>query len=136
MSTDETLRREAFDVAALPEGWDLADELQRVNREYGATGAPCWFLYSGSEFPGLTVGLRGAVGAVQWVARDAVLVPANGSGSRVDYFAGGVHHETFPPGAELPVAEALTAVVEYVRTGQRPRCIEWVPLREDTHVPR
>lgn len=128
MSTHETLRREAFDVAELPSDFDLAGALQKVNDQYGPTGAPCWFLYSGTEFPGLTVGVRGTVAAVQWVSRDEVLVPASGSGERGTYFAGGRHEETFPPGSEVPVADALAAVAEYVRTAQRPTCIEWANL--------
>lgn len=127
MTTVETvLSREGFDVAELSGDFDLVAELRRVNEQHGRQGAPCWFLYHREEFPGLTVGVHGDRGALYWDDLDTPATPVHGTNAEhVDYFTGGVHHYTFPPSAELPLEHVLAAVTEFVRTGQRPTCVEW-----------
>lgn len=131
LATETLVSREAFDLADLPDDVDLVAELRRVNEKYGHEGAPCWFLFNRDEFLGLTVGLHGDRGALLWDDGTTPMVPAQGTKVEpVDYFTGGVHHFTFPAGAELPLEPVLNAVGEYIRTAKQPMCVEWV-----THQP-
>lgn len=46
---------------------------------------------------------------------------------RVTYYTVHLHDNSMPPHAELPLATVLAAAKEYVRTGRRPTCVEWMP---------
>lgn len=55
-------------------------------------------------------------------------VPANGVNPEwVTYYTVHLHDNSMPPRAELPLADVLAAVEEYVRTGRRPMCVDWTP---------
>ena len=77
------------------------------------------------EAPCLVVGVRGERGALEWID-DERLVPANGMKLEwATYYTVHLHDNSMPPHAELPLATVLAAAEEYVRTGQRPTCVEW-----------
>ncbi|GAA0589248.1 hypothetical protein GCM10010174_00100 [Kutzneria viridogrisea] len=74
---------------------------------------------------GVPVGvLRVADADGLWVSRN----PAGDQGGKppVAYHYMGVGEE-FPPDAELPLDEVRAAVLEYVRIGVRPTCVQWQP---------
>lgn len=82
----------------------------------------------------LTVGIDGNKGVLRYAGEDG---PPAGCFSKsatlsnpepvVYYFV--TADSEFPPHAELPVTELEAAVVDYLTTGQRPRCIEWQTVR-------
>ncbi|MBB5153507.1 hypothetical protein BJ970_001041 [Saccharopolyspora phatthalungensis] len=82
----------------------------------------------GDDTPTLMFGVRCETGALMWFDATSALVPAHGTNhDHVDYFLAGAHLMVMPPGAELPIAQAHEAQREFVRTGQRPTCVDWVP---------
>ena len=65
------------------------------------------------------------MGALEWID-DERLVPANDmNAERATYYTVHLHDNSMPLRAELPLATVLAAAEEYVRTGQRPTCVEW-----------
>ncbi|MGI8312618.1 Imm1 family immunity protein [Saccharopolyspora hattusasensis] len=55
---------------------------------------------------------------------------ANGTNTEpVDYWLGGLHHTPMDAHTEVPIELVLRAIAEYVRTGERPTCVEWIPAR-------
>ncbi|MGW5053221.1 Imm1 family immunity protein [Actinokineospora sp. NPDC004072] len=46
----------------------------------------------------------------------------------VDLIFNGSTGATFPRSAAIPIAAARTALIEWLDTGTRPECIQWVPL--------
>lgn len=76
--------------------------------------------------PSRALGVRGDVGALMWFTATHEFVPATGSNvDTTDYFVADGHHFGMPPGAELPIEQVRAALREYVRTGERPACVEW-----------
>lgn len=117
----------AFNITALPADLDLVRIMRDEIVQHPDT-APCWMISHGDRFPMLAVGLRGEVGALMWDLGTSALVPVEGRNTTdADYFLGNRDHSPFPPGTELPAEQVLAAVDEYVRTRQRPTCVEWQP---------
>lgn len=78
------------------------------------------------DVPSLAVGMRRDRGALLWCEQDDKFVPVTGTNSgHADYFTWDSHHFCFSPGGEEPIDVVHEAVREYVRTTQRPTCVEW-----------
>lgn len=118
-----------FEIAAIRHPGDLTTVLTTVNDQRGSSSGRVWFLVSESdvEAPFLVVGVRGEVGALEWIDNER-FVPANGVNPEwTTYYTVYLHDNSMPPHAELPLAEVLAAAEEYVRTGRRPTCVDWTP---------
>lgn len=64
---------------------------------------------------------------ITWWGGSGTYGPADGANKDpVDYWLGG-HHSQLGTGLELPADRALAGLREFLVTGQRPTCIEWVP---------
>lgn len=113
-------------VRTLPEGTDLLSLLRDAATTSEADWGTSWILATtDASTPQLMVGVRGDVGALVWY-QPAEIVPAHGlNADPVDYSLADQHHTPIPPGGELPVDRVFAAVDEFVRTGQRPTCVEW-----------
>jgi len=124
-----SMKADVLDVRLFAPG-QLVDLIKSVNTEHEGPAGTVWFLRHGSnpDTPGLTAGVRGDVGALDWFGETATEVPVDGRNSDdVDYFTPSGHHNAMPPGSELPVERVLEAVAEFVRTGVRPASIDWRP---------
>lgn len=76
--------------------------------------------------PVLRAGLNEDRGALTWWDGRTAYHPAHGSNTEdVDYWVAG-HHTPFPSGVEVPAPDVMAAVREFLTTGQRPTCVEWV----------
>ncbi|SDL21558.1 Immunity protein Imm1 [Lentzea albidocapillata subsp. violacea] len=87
-----------------------------------------WFFQNSPDeaVPSLVVGMRRDRGALMWCEQDEGFVPVAGANlDHADYFTWDSHHFCFPPGSEVQINLVHEAVQEYVRTGQRPACVEW-----------
>lgn len=123
------LARDEIEIAALRQPGDLTRVLTSVNDQRGSSSGRVWFLVTEPdvEAPCLVVGVRGELGALEWIG-DERFVPANGVNSEwATYYTVHLHDNSMPPRAELPLATVFAAAEEYVRTGQRPTCVEWIP---------
>jgi immunity protein Imm1 of predicted polymorphic toxin system len=121
--------RDEIEIAAIRHPGDLTTVLTTVNDQRGSSSGRVWFLISEPdvEAPCLVVGVRGEVGAREWID-DERFVPANGVNPEwTTYYTVHLHDNSMPPHAELPLAEVLVAAEEYVRTGRRPTCVDWTP---------
>ncbi len=121
--------RDEIEIAAIQQPGDLTTALTTVNDQRGSSSGRVWFLITEPdiEAPYLVVGVRGEVGALEWID-DERFVPANGMNNEWGtYYTVHLHDNSMPPHAELPLATVLAAAEEYVRTGQRPTCVEWTP---------
>ena len=113
------------------EGLDeLAPVLQVANRHYHQDqpedGLVWFFTNDATDIRGLTVGVRGSVGALEWFEPLGRQIPSHGINLEwVDYFTFHGHHNQMPPNAELPIEQVLDAVAEYSRTRMKPTCIDW-----------
>lgn len=106
------------------------DEVTRRMQQLAADGPPqLWGFYvdmTKRGSPALSAGLRGECGMLSWWDGREGYHPAKGENTGdVDYWLAG-HHTPMPPGTEVPAADVLAAVREFLTTGQRPTCIEWV----------
>lgn len=118
-----------IEVAAIWQPGDLTRALTTANDQRGSSCGRVWFLVTEPdvEAPCLVVGVRGEVGALEWID-DERLVPADGLNPQWSpYYTVHLHDNSMPPSAELPLETVLAAAEEYVRTGQRPTCVEWTP---------
>ncbi len=121
--------RDEIEIAAIRHPGDLTTVLTIVNDQRGSSSGRVWFLVTklDVEAPCLVVGVRGEVGALEWID-DERFVPANGVNPEwATYYTVHLHDNSMPPHAELPLADVLAAAEEYVRTGRRPTCVEWIP---------
>jgi Immunity protein Imm1 len=115
---------------ATPE--DLTRRLLAANPATGASVGRVWSLRAGIEdgLPTLAVGMRGEVGALEWIdhAVGGRFVPVDGLNPNwAEYFVWGGIDQGMPPQAELPVQRVLEAVSEFVRTRWRPTSVDWTP---------
>ncbi len=120
--------RDEIEIAAIRQPGDLPTVLATVNDQRGSSSGRVWFLVTEPdvEAPCLVVGVRGELGALEWID-DERFVPANGvNPGWVTYYTAHLHDNSMPPRAELPLADVLAAE-EYVRTGRRPTCVDWTP---------
>ncbi|ONI87981.1 hypothetical protein ALI22I_19705 [Saccharothrix sp. ALI-22-I] len=120
------------DVTAYATPEDLTRLLLAANPATGAGVGRAWLLRAGVEddLPTLAVGMRGEVGALEWIdhAGGGRFVPVDGlNPDWAEYFLWGGIDQGMPPRAELPVQRVLEAVSEFVRTGRRPTSVDWVP---------
>ncbi|QIZ33484.1 Imm1 family immunity protein [Saccharopolyspora sp. ASAGF58] len=134
--TSDLLRSNDIDVRQLTPDVDLVDAIRQLSQD-PELGCPwSWTLSSlrddlpWYEQPALSVGVRDAeTGALAWQDQPP-MVPANGTNTEpVDYWLGGLHHTPMDAHTELPMELVLRAVAEYVRTGERPACVEWIAAR-------
>ncbi|MDR7301004.1 Imm1 family immunity protein [Haloactinomyces albus] len=125
------LHTNGIDLSRLPDSIDLAALIRQAQQDPQLGSTCSWVLSFSQEgvpwymTPALLVGVRGDVGAVAW-SDEPPMVPTNGTNPEpVDYWLGGLHHTPMEPHTEIPIEQALAAVDEFVRTGQRPTCVEW-----------
>ncbi|MGH3929060.1 MAG: Imm1 family immunity protein [Pseudonocardiaceae bacterium] len=121
--------RDEIEIATIRRPGDLTTALTTANDQRGSFSGRVWFLITEPdiEAPCLAVGVRGTVGALEWID-DERLVPVDGLNSGwATYYTVHLHDNSMPPHAELPLATVLAAAEEYIRTGRRPTCIDWMP---------
>jgi len=128
----EQTGRVTVDVTTYVTPADLVDRLLAVNTAAGAEVGRVWLLRAGAtdDLPALAVGMRGELGALEWIdtADNSRFVPADGlNPDWADYFLWGGLDQGMPPRAELPVQRVLEAVSEFARTCRRPTSVDWVP---------
>ncbi|MGQ0716090.1 MAG: Imm1 family immunity protein [Pseudonocardiales bacterium] len=117
-----------IEIAAIRQPGDLTAVLATANDQRGSSSGRVWFLVTelDVEVPCLVVGVRGELGALEWID-DERFVPANGVNPElVTYYTAHLHDNSMPPRAELPLADVFAAAEEYVRTSRRPTCVEWI----------
>jgi len=123
--------RVVIDVTAYADPRELTRQLLAVNPPTDAVTGRAWLLKAGGEdeLPTLAVGLRGEVGALEWVdATGGRSVPLDGLNTDwVDYFLWGGIDQGMPAHTELPVQRVLQAVSEFIRTHRQPTCVNWMP---------
>lgn len=131
-TTGDVLDSNEIDVHTLSSDVDLVAALREASTHPQRGQACSWELSNlrddlpWYQQPSLIVGLRDGHGALTW-NDDPPMVPANGTNAEpVDYWIAGLHHTPMSARAELPLEQALDAVAEFMRTGQRPTCLEWV----------
>lgn len=109
------------------------DDVARRMQQLAADGpAQLWAFYvdmTKRDSPVLEAGLSGEVGALHWGGHEGHYYPAAGSNVEpMDYWRAG-HHTQMPRGTEISAADVLAAVREFLSTGKRPTCVEWVAAR-------
>ncbi|MEU6129382.1 Imm1 family immunity protein [Saccharopolyspora sp. NPDC047091] len=111
------------DLEETPE--EVAEVLRRADHE---RTQQMWSFYTdidNTTAPTLKVGLNGERGAlIYWDGKTAHL-PADGSNPEPADYWWADHHAPFPRFSEIPAEAALQVTREFLRTGQRPTCIEW-----------
>lgn len=124
--------RDAIALSDVVDVDGLVDELVELDRRGdGSEAGFVWSFGPRGEFDdiGLTVGVRGEIGAITWYDDEHAYVPESGlNTAHVDYFTWHGHHFPQDPGAEVPVEVAFTALREYIATGERPTCVNWRQL--------
>lgn len=133
-SATQLLRAPDIDVRELPSNCDLVDALRQVSRDVNRRTPWSWTLsYLREDLPwfqqpALLVGIRdAATGALAWEDQPP-LIPCGGSNPEpVDYWLAGIHHTPMSPHTEVPTHVVLHAIDEFIRTGQRPTCVNWQP---------
>ncbi|HEY3754356.1 MAG TPA: Imm1 family immunity protein [Pseudonocardiaceae bacterium] len=121
-----------IDISAIGQPEDIGRLLTDANAARSSASGRVWFLFDGAgmDAPCLAVGVRGEVGALEWIA-DQRLVPAHGRNAEwASYYTADVHDNAMPPHSELPLAEVIATAAEFVRTCRRPDTIEWQPEAE------
>lgn len=106
------------------------DEVARRMQQLAADGpAQLWSFRVDMTERGsnsLLAGLSQEVGALSWWDGQRGYHPVNSSNAQpVDYWMAG-HHTQLRNGTEVPAADVLAAVREFLTTGRRPTCIEWL----------
>lgn len=120
--------RDEIEIATIRQPGDLTRALATANDQRGSSSGRVWFLVTtpGVAAPCLVVGVRGEVGALEWIDEER-LVPTDGLNPEwVVYYTVHLHDNSMPPHAELPLATVLAPAEEYARTGRRPTCVEWM----------
>jgi len=126
------MRADVLDVTRLPPA-RLLELMRAANTWHQAPhgAGVLWLLRHGTDdmaAPGLTVGVRGPVGAVSWFGETISEIPEDGSNQEwVEYYLPSGHDNSMPPGSELPIERVLALVEQYARTGSRPTVIAWRP---------
>jgi hypothetical protein len=133
----DLLDRIGFHVDDVPDATRLVNQV----REFAAQGVQVphmWAVTSGPTDPThedhieleFGISTEAGKGALAFGIADTVYVPAHGTNEGdVDYQLGGAHPGGFPPKAEVPLSDVLTALEQFIRTHQRPTSIEWVSTR-------
>lgn len=112
-------------LATTPDEIDAAlDRVDGLSDDYGDVAT---VVRAGDEGPALFMGLKGHVGALQYIE------PGAGYFSKGDGSSDGEPLKYdwqsnifgYPPNAKVPVAVVRAAVHEFARTGARPTGIEW-----------
>jgi len=68
-------------------------------------------------------------GALTFGTGDTIYVPTHGTNDDdVDYQLGGAHPGGFPPKAEVPLDDMLSALEEFIKDKRRPTNVTWAPL--------
>lgn len=129
--TAEILTIPFMDLDRLDEGVDLLAEIRALNSA-GVRIPWAWSISAGQADPmaqdekSLTVGVRNEVGALVWTDEDGDHVPVGGTNAEwLEYFLGGSHGTSIPPGAEVDVETVHAALGEFLRTRARPTCVRW-----------
>lgn len=125
--------RDEIEIAAIQQPGDLTTALATANDQRGSSSGRVWFLVTelDVEAPCLVAvsgcWCPGEWGALEWI-ENGRFVPANGVNPEwVTCYTVHLHDNSMPPRAELPLADVLAAVEEYVRAGRRPMCVDWTP---------
>jgi hypothetical protein len=121
-------------LATLRQVPDLVDLLRPPLMDNGEPFPTVWRITSqddDSTHPIMAVGLRGEMGFLHWYDDPEIYQVPLGTeyrdGPEQDYFYAGVHHgPALGPGEEIPAAYVYEAAAQFVATGQRPTCIEWM----------
>jgi Immunity protein Imm1 len=122
------------DLATLREVPDLVDLLRPPLMDSGEPFPTVWWITSQDDdttHPIMVLGLRGEMGFLNWYDDpDIIQVPLGTEyreGPEQDYFRAGVHHAAvLSPGEEIPAAYVYEAAAQFVATGQRPTCVQWM----------
>ncbi|MBK1786041.1 Imm1 family immunity protein [Prauserella cavernicola] len=128
--TSTLARHESYDIAAMTDADALIAMMTTVNgeRRTPEAGVLWWLFNSADPTHELIVGVRGDRGCLLWGTAEASFRPADGLNTdHVPYFTWQGHDFEQDPGVETPVERVYQAVREYVTTGQRPTCVQWVP---------
>lgn len=124
-----TLTREpSYDVTTISDAGPLIEMMHAVDTERAAPDAGVvWWLYSSDDSEHeLIVGVRDDRGCITWSEPTRSLVPHYGLNAEpVEYFTLDGHLYVQEPGSEVPVDVMWEAVREYIKTGERPTCLEW-----------
>lgn len=131
--TSETiveLLRDANRYRDTPQAGETADAAE----ETSGAGTDGGFVWAFEREPGegnapeLHAGVRGPMGALEWIEGNAVFIPVDGLNTDwVSYVTWFWHDRSVEPGAEVPIERVYAAVAEFARTGRRPACITWKP---------
>lgn len=113
---------------------ELVDELKSAAQANGEPMPTVWWLTADDDdtsCPLLVLGIRGDVGFLRWYDDpDVNQVPMGTEyrdGPAHDYFRSGTDHAAVVgPGEELPAVHVYEAAVQFVATGKRPTCVEWM----------
>lgn len=108
----------------------LVRQLLEANQHRtGQPGGFVWFFHRSPDDDSCTLhaGVRDDFGVLQWFDNDGdeVFLPGGQNTDQVDYFSWFGHHFPMDPHTEVPIDLVLRAVAEFVRTGERPTCVDW-----------
>jgi hypothetical protein len=118
---------------------DLPDQVRSLVAHYPELPA-AWAVGSGEldpkfgdELTNLQFGITASTetGVLSWIDEDARVQfrPASGTNTEeVEYRMPGMHIAWFGVGTVVPAELVYAAVAEYLRTRERPTCVEWVPI--------
>ncbi|MFC6093967.1 Imm1 family immunity protein [Saccharothrix lopnurensis] len=110
----------------------LADFL-RVHRPDGEVLPTEWWIHAGptdDTYPAMVFGISDDRGYLRWYGdpEDAqVPVGTEYRGDYRTYWHGGVIDQECNVGEEVPVEVVFAAVAQFVATGHRPTCLQWMP---------
>ncbi len=128
----EALRTAVFDVSVGLDGNALFTHMAALDAAQSDQARNSGFYWIFTAAPGdsnadsLMVGVRGKIGVLEWFTPTRGYIPTNGVNTdHVDYYTFDAHVMVMEPGAEVPIEQVHAAVVEFVRTGQRPTCVQW-----------
>ncbi|MDQ3401778.1 MAG: Imm1 family immunity protein [Actinomycetota bacterium] len=129
--TAPVLEMPFFAISQIGPDVDLVSEVRALN-DSGITVPWVWSLYSVVKesamhaVPTLTFGVYNEVGTLKYIDGRENLVPAAGRNDTwsTGYLAG-MYDTGIPPYAEVPVEMVYEVLDEFLRTRERPTCIEW-----------
>ncbi|MGM1058942.1 Imm1 family immunity protein [Saccharothrix sp. Mg75] len=111
------------------------DGFLRVRDDEGRLRPVEWAIFAGEHddtYPTMVFGVGPERGFLRWYGdRDDMQVPAG-----TEYRDGGTSYwrgwqeQVCNPGEEIPVGTVLEAAAQFVATGIRPTCVEWMPEAE------
>jgi len=132
-----------INLAALPTDADVVGELRTLNARGGDGTPSLWQLtleededddWGAGPAVWLDAGTAGASGALRWVDRSGVFIPAEGiprlseQGPTVPYFDWSGTACTVHIALRVPIEHVFAAVAEVVRVRQRPTSVEWAEV--------